>query len=618
MLLRFLKFYLLVTSFAWSQVIDSTFITFTWMSDTHIGTKTGAEDLRAVVNDIKTERFASFAIISGDISELDAGQNLPLAKTILDSMDIPYHIIPGNHDTKWSSSGGAMFSQLWGPDRFNFEIGEYRFIGFHQGPIMRMGDGYINPDDIVWVENILSTLTDPRQKIFIVMHYPLDPAVDNWYSLMEIIKPFNIQAVLHGHGHSNKVRSFEGLPGIMSRSTLSRGEQPRGYTLVHLYPDRAEFYERRPDADSSRHWYTLPLGDFDTSDSLRLELPDYSENNLSGVKLVWQISTGSIITSAATLDKNHVYVSNIGGSIYALDLETGEQLWKWNGSGAIHSTPAVNGSRLVFGSVDSTISCLSTADGKLKWQVTTTGPVLGSPLIHKHRIYIGSGDGIMRSLKLRNGRIIWEYSNIDGYIETRPVLQNERLMFGAWDGSFYALDAKKGKLLWKWSAGKPGRLYSPAACWPVAAHGKVFIVAPDRAMTSISMSDGETIWRKTGHQVREMIGISEDGETVFARTMNDTVFAIHSKSDEFQIKWSMDAGYDYDFAPSMMMEKDGNLFFGTKDGWVYCIDSLTGELIWRYRISDGLINTLTPVDANMVLSTAADGKLSLLKYQRSD
>lgn len=614
-LFRVICYILLFSYSANAYTIDSTDITFAWLSDTHIGSSTGAHDLRVVVNDIRTHGSLSFAIISGDISELDTGDNLPIAKAILDSMDIPYYIIPGNHDTKWSSSGGEMFKQLWGADRFNFEVGEYRFIGIHQGPIMRMGDGYINPDDLSWVENIVNTIPNPRQKIFIVMHYPLNPAVDNWYALMEIIKPFNIQAVLNGHGHANKIRSFEGIPGIMSRSTLSRGKQPIGYTQVKLHSNQADFFERIPDADSLIKWYSLNLGDIDTQDSLRLLPPDYSSNDLSGVTLEWQFATGSIITTAPVVMKNQVFVGNTGGIIISLDLESGTELWRWKGSGAIHSTPAVKGSRLVFGSVDSSITCLSAKDGQLKWQIKTGGPILGSPLIQKNRIYIGSGDGVMRSLKLRNGRISWEYSNIEGYIESKPVLANKRLMFGAWDGSFYALNSKTGELLWKWSEGKPGTLFSPAACWPVAANNKVFIVAPDRAMTAINQDDGSTIWRKTGHKVREMIGISENGESIFARTMNDTVFAVHSNSDEFSLKWDIHAGYGYDFAPSMLIEKDGNLFFGTKDGWIYCLNSSTGTVVWRHRISDGLINTLAPITANMVLSTAADGLVSLLKFQ---
>ena len=590
-------------------------IRFAWFTDTHVGSPTGAADLGIVVRDVRQRQEAAFVIVSGDISEMDVGSNLMLAKEILDSLGVPYHIIPGNHDTKWSASGAGLFTQLWGADRFNFEVGEYRFIGIHQGPLLRMGDGYMDPDDIAWVDAILKALPDPRQKIFIVMHYPLDPAVDNWYVLRDVIRPYNIQAILHGHGHRNRAMQYEGVPGIMSRSTLRRGTQPTGYTLVDLFEDRAEFYERLPLSDSLHHWHSLALGERDYSDSLTLADPDYTHNLGSGVKLVWQQSTGAIITSAASVDAGQLIATNTRGTVYAYDLATGHERWTWQGTGAIHATPAIGKGRVVFGSTDSTITCLDLATGALKWQHKTTGPILGSPVIFKKQLYIGSGDGVFRALDLKSGRVRWEYGEIGGYIETRPLLAEGRVMFGAWDGAFYALDMRRGTLIWRWSDGPQGLLYSPAACWPVASQGKVFIVAPDRVMTAIDQQTGKTIWREAGHKVRETLGISEDGRSVYARTMQDTTFAIDPASPEFKLRWIQNTGFDYDIAPNAMIEKGGHVFLSTDNGWVYCLDSADGRTLWRYRISDGLVNTPTPISGNSVVCTAVDGRVSLLRYE---
>ncbi|NQV30289.1 MAG: PQQ-binding-like beta-propeller repeat protein [Candidatus Marinimicrobia bacterium] len=616
-----LKRLLLITqsmlTLCWAQAADLPTIKFAWLTDTHVGSPTGAADLRIVVNDIQSNDSISFVIVSGDISELDVGENLTLAKTILDSLNRPYYIIPGNHDTKWTSSGGGLFEQLWGADRFNVEIGEFRFIGHHQGPLLRMGAGYIDPDDITWIDSILQAMPDPRQKVFMVMHYPLDPAIDNWYALRDVIRPFNIQAIFHGHGHATRVTSYAGIPGVMSRSILRRGLQPTGYSIVDIEDDLAKFFERIPLTDSLRMWHKLRLGDIDTRDSIGLPYPDYSENDSSGVEELWQISTGSLITSAPTVYKSKVVIGTIAGEVLALSLNSGEKEWSWQAEAAIHSTPAVKGSRLVIGSVDSSITCLSLKDGKLLWRTHTSDPVLGSPLIHGRKVFIGSGDGIFRALKLKTGEVEWSYSDINGYIETKPILVNNKIMFGAWDGSFYALDAKNGRLKWKWSQGKPGLLLSPAACWPVATKETVFIVAPDRSMTAIKIATGETLWRKVGHRVRESIGISEDGKTVFARTMQDTVLAVDSQAEQFKLKWIKHIGFGYDIAPNSLIEKEGNLFFSTDDGRVYCLDSSTGKILWHHRISSGLINTLYPIDANTVVCTGTDGKVTLLKFRES-
>jgi outer membrane protein assembly factor BamB len=53
------------------------------------------------------------------------------------------------------------------------------------------------------------------------------------------------------------------------------------------------------------------------------------------------------------------------------------------------------------------------------------------------------------------------------------------------------LDAETGSLTWKWNNGSSNRMYSPAACYPVATGGKVFIVAPDRYMTVFDAETGK-------------------------------------------------------------------------------------------------------------------------------
>lgn len=610
---RTLLYLLILVSVLFAQETQPE-LTFAWMSDTHIGSRTAAEDLNSVVSDINQNPEIDFAIVSGDITENDVRDNLQQAKQILDKLNVPYYIIPGNHDTKWSTSAGSRFSELWGDDRFNMEIGEFRFIGIHQGPVLRMGDGYIDPDDIAWVDSVLQSLEDPRQKIFIVQHYPLDPSVDNWYALRDVVRGYNIQAVLHGHHHRNFATNYEGIPGIMGRSTLTRGEQPSGYTIGEIYPDHLDFFERVQGADSLNQWHTLALGDNFFADSLKLPSPDYSENASSGVKLSWQQPMGSIITATANAYKDMVIAATTGGKVQAFNAMTGEVAWTWQGQGAIHSTPAIKGNRVVFGTTDSRMVCLSAATGEEKWTQQLSEPILASPVIHKNSVFVGGGDGSFYSLKLRNGKIRWSHKIAESYIETLPVIADNKVMFGAWDGGFYALDLKRGDLLWKWSDGRPGDLYSPAACWPVSANGKVFVVAPDRAMTAINISTGKTVWRKTGHTVREMIGISEDGEQILARTMTDSVLAVASAGDAYQLNWIVDAGYGRDFAPSMMMEKDGKVFFGTKDGWIYCLESANGELNWRYRVSDGLVNTVHLLENNQLVTTAADGNVSLLKF----
>ncbi len=178
--------------------------------------------------------------------------------------------------------------------------------------------------------------------------------------------------------------------------------------------------------------------------------------------------------------------------------------------------------------------------------------------------------------------------------------------------SYFALNTGDGSLAWKWTNGNRGILYSPAACWPVTAAGKVFIAAPDRYLTAIDAASGATIWRLNQFAVRETVGISGDGACVYVRTTTDNVVAFAASGAKPEVLWTSNCGYGYDIDPSMPIEKDGMVFFGTKNGLVYALEGRTGTVRWKYKIGVTVVNTPVPLNAREVLVTDLDGRIMLL------
>ena len=217
---------------------------FAWLSDTHVGSDTGEQDLRAAVRNINSLTGLSFVVLSGDVTEYGSREQLRLAKELLDGLKISCHVIPGNHDTKWSESGATDFARLWQEDRFVFDYGGFRFIGLHEGPLMKMGDGYWAPQDVRWLEETLNRLPDPNQPLIFITHYPIDEGIANWYVVLDLLKKYNTQVVLCGHGHANHAYVFEGVPGVMGRSNLRARAPVGGFNLVEVKDGTMTFSER--------------------------------------------------------------------------------------------------------------------------------------------------------------------------------------------------------------------------------------------------------------------------------------------------------------------------------------------------------------------------------------
>lgn len=588
---------------------------FAWLTDIHIGYPTASEDMNQSVQDINSFDDIDFTIVSGDITATGTLEELTTAKSILDKLKKPYYIIPGNHDTKWSESACTDFIKLWGNDRFNFEFNKIYFVGLHQGPRMRMADGYFAPEDLRWFDSLFKTKNDSAKPLIFITHYPLDESIANWYEMTRRLKTLNTKVVLFGHGHANKIYNLEGIPGVMGRSNLRAKELNGGYNIVEISNDSAFFYNKNNSNNEYNKWYSLSLSEnFQFEDS---KLPDYSINDTYPlVTIKWQFNTGYTIGSAAAIDDKNIFVGDASGKFYSLNIVDGSVQWTFNTNNAVYSSPEVASDYVVFGSADSSIYCLNKSNGKLIWKSKTNAAVLGSPLIQENIVYIGGSDKIFRAIDLPGGKIIWEFSGLNGFVESRPVISDDKIIFGAWDEHLYCLDKTSGDLIWKWKGDREGIFYSPAACTPVISNGIVFIVAPDRQMTAIETGTGKQLWRTGKDQVRETIGISENAEKIFIRTMNDTILALPASGDLNQPIWITNCEFGYDISPAQIVEKNGVIFYPTKNGVIYSLDSSNGKILWKHKITNGFVNTLTAIDKDQIIVTDFDGNITYLVVEK--
>ncbi|MGV3641526.1 MAG: metallophosphoesterase family protein, partial [Adhaeribacter sp.] len=205
---------------------------FAFLSDTHIGSNTAAEDLRRSVRDINADSSLAFVVVTGDITEFGTDEELKLARQILDSLQRPWHIVAGNHDSNWSESGNNSFLTVFGSETFAFTHGGYLFAGTSSGPNMRMGPGQVPRENIVWLDSVLQHMPDPQMPVVYLNHYPQTADQNNWYEALDRLKKRNVQLILCGHGHSNRKMNFEGVPAVMGRSNLRAKNPVGGYNIV--------------------------------------------------------------------------------------------------------------------------------------------------------------------------------------------------------------------------------------------------------------------------------------------------------------------------------------------------------------------------------------------------
>jgi outer membrane protein assembly factor BamB/calcineurin-like phosphoesterase family protein len=605
---------LLSLSSIFSAVAQSKTFRFAFISDTHIGSPNGSaeEDLRRNVADINTMKNVEFVVLTGDITELGKEAEMAKAKELLDSLHIRYYIIPGNHDTGWSGSGGLAFSTTFGDDKFHFVHNGIHFIGCASGPYVRMSDGHVPRHNLNWLRKELKAIPKNEPIVFL-NHYPLDNGLDNWYEVIDLLKTRNTVLALCGHGHANRPVQAEGLPAVMGRSNLRAKATEGGYNLVDVTKDSFLFTERQPLTKAEKTWRAFPIEKLQDTGTNRYPRPDYSINKrYPQVKAVWSYQSSANVISTPAVVRDKVVFGNQNGLVEALDLQNGKKKWSFQTAGPIFSSPATAGNAAILGSADGMVYALG-GNGKPVWKFQTAGPVLGAPLVEEDMVYVGGSDSCFRAISWSTGKVRWTFRGTRGAVTSKPASSGNTIVFGAWDGYLYALDKTTGNLLWKWNNGSPVINYSPAACIPVIRDSVVYIAAPDRYLTAIDLLTGNTLWRTKEAAVRESIGMSEDGKLVYGKTMQDTVVAFHANKEKAEVAWKIHAGFGYEHVPSMLIEKKGTIFFGTKNGVVYSINASTQKVNWVYKIDNSMVNTVLVLGSNQLIASTMDGKVVLLQ-----
>ncbi|HKO80788.1 MAG TPA: PQQ-binding-like beta-propeller repeat protein, partial [Chitinophagaceae bacterium] len=390
------------------------------------------------------------------------------------------------------------------------------------------------------------------------------------------------------------------------------------YNIVTIENNTVSYRERTPAVETKPVWATVELQNQHFKDqTISYYRPSYEINDTySSVKEKWTYQDDSDIGSGTALEGKFVFVTNTNGEVVALNKKNGKPAWKFKTNGKIYAMPAVHNNVVVAASSDNFIYGLSAKKGKLIWKVQAAKAVLGNPVIQQGVAYIGSSDGHFRAIHLKDGTVRWGFDSVKGFVVTRPLIYNDKIYFGCWNNDFYCLDIATGKPIWKWNNGSSNRMFSPAACFPVATNNRIFIVAPDRYMTCLDANNGSVIWRKQmpDLRVRESMGVSGDSNLVYVKTMDGNVHGISTSANDMSPVWKSDVSLGYEISPTAIVENSNIVFVPTQSGVTVALNRKDGKIVWKHKTSNGLITNLLPVRKNQLLVTTMDGKVSLLEW----
>lgn len=560
---------------------------FAILSDIHVSPGNANEaKLKEAVEEINKSQVDA-VLMTGDLTNEGSDVQLRNVKSILDGINHPLYVIPGNHENNWSQSACKTFNDLWGDDRFVFTVGRLVVIGMNCGPFMKMGDGHIKQEDLTWLDTTLGKMVKPGMRVLSINHYPLLDDLDNYRDYVAVLKKYPV--VTHQNGHWHRWRQYEtdGISGLMVRC-LDMGGGDYGYTIL--------------DVDLDNEWihvYNKTLGsDPDIRYAYKINLEYYNSpaaNESYSVPASFKVENvytddASIFTRLA-IDKDNIYFGNSMGFLRVIDKQTATLKWEYKTTSMLFSRPAVSGKWVVLPTGDKRLLWLDRKTGSLGNEVNAVGPYVADGKVVDGILYQG-GYKTFQAWDVNKKKLLWQFNDINNYCQAEPFVGDQDIIFGAWDTHLRSLNRKTGTLNWSWNNGKTNNLLSPGNVVPAVIEDRVIIVAPDRNSTAIDRTTGKQLWRHhdPAVKVRESLGLSEDGKRAYAKTMDGTVVAMDTQSDDYRELWNTDCNYGYEHAPCIVLEKDGYIYAGSRHGMLAVLDAATGKLLFNYSMGSSEVN----------------------------
>ncbi len=201
--------------------------------------------------------------------------------------------------------------------------------------------------------------------------------------------------------------------------------------------------------------------------------------------------------SSPAVSAGAVYFGSGDGSLYALDLASGQEIWRFQTGDAVHGSPAVSEGKVFIGGYDTYLYALEAASGKEIWRFATgedtAGALMrgiqGSPAVDRGAVYFGSRDGHVYALEAESGKLLWSYSTLPSWVVGSPALTDSLVLVGTSDsGKFLGLDRATGNLRFEFDA----RMFVFSS--PAVTKDAVYFGSFNGRVYALGLPSGEKLW----------------------------------------------------------------------------------------------------------------------------
>jgi outer membrane protein assembly factor BamB len=293
------------------------------------------------------------------------------------------------------------------------------------------------------------------------------------------------------------------------------------------------------------------------------------------LEATWRIETGGQISASPAIADGTLYVGNNDGSLFAIDVASGQVLWKAQVPNPLMSDPLVYGDVVIVGEGDPTsrtsspsepimvgqgpsaLMAFDRSSGAMRWQTPLSGSAMPTPAIIDGILVNHDGAGYINGLDPATGRKRYArwLGSMASMTSALPVGGGDFVTSGVGSNAVWRLHADGGGVVWRsaFSKGASGI----GDCPPVSDGSRIYCdyVSP--------------VW--------------PDTSTVIGNLTAQRVFAL--RVDDGALLW--DVALESGSLPirneaAIPLLSGGLLYLGSAIApWMHALDATSGTLVWE-------------------------------------
>jgi outer membrane protein assembly factor BamB len=336
-----------------------------------------------------------------------------------------------------------------------------------------------------------------------------------------------------------------------------------------------------------------PAADWPTFRGNPLQTGATSDKLPDKLEILWKFETKDGVESTAAIVKGVVYVGSYDENLYAINLASGKEKWRFK-AGPIKSAVAVRDGKVYVGNIDGEFHCVDAATGKKDWTFKTDGEISSGANFAGDNILFGSADEHLYCVS-KAGKEVWKYRVPGGPVNGSPVVVGERTFAAGCDSNLHVLDLAKGKQLAKLDLGSQ----IGASAGVVGDHLYVGTISSNQVL-AINWKKAEIDWKFEAPRAPSAFyaSVAVTDKFVLAGSRDRRVWAIDRKTG--QEAWSFPTEKRVDSSPVVAGQR---VLAGSMDGKLYVLDLAKGTLVQKIDLESAITASPAVGEGRVVIGT---------------